>query len=132
MDRNPKNQIIWEPPEQGELLAVSPRRNEINVDEVKNLFELEFQSSLTEEPEGLLSTSSVQIAGSFESGAAEIVLQIEGEEPYTLFKNGERLAINLQAADFPYTDSNVAAGDGEIRYRIEDRERNENQTVVNA
>jgi hypothetical protein len=116
IERNFKNNIVWEEPD-GDLLAVAPRRDVFNRDQIANLFELGFNGGLTGDGEVLAEDVGVLIGTSLSGSDVVVSLVIEGEEPYTLSRDGTELQSGLSSTDFPFTDT--APGTGEFCYAVE-------------
>lgn len=128
IERDFRNNIQWEEPD-GAVLEVSRRADFFDQEQIHNLFDVEFSGEISEEDGVFLSNASVTIfAKSDVEFTAEISLLVEGEPPYSIFRNGTQIDTELDNSDFPYTDTTTQTG--YTTYRVEDDDENFDETTV--
>ena len=121
MERNFRNYLIWEEPND-DRLDIVPRRDKFNQEEISALFQVELSNRLAQDRELLLLNAPVQITCESSVGNATVDLLIFGTPPYILRRDGEVIARRLYPKDFPYSDSrpNTSNQPQQICYEVED------------
>jgi len=125
IERNFRNYIVWEEPNE-DRLEIVPRQDEFNQDEIAALFQVEVSNDLAQDRELLLLNAPVQIECETTTGSATVDLLIFGMPPYILRRDGDTIARRLTPEDFPYDDPdpNTSNQPQEVCYEVEDDDGN--------
>lgn len=115
--RNDRNFLIFE--SDGDAINIEPRLEKLNREELDQFFNRNFSFAIEQNQQAILFDQPVRIACEVNDSVVTVFLLIEGEQPYSIEREGTEIASGLTPDDFPYEDNPEQKG--EYCYTITDQ-----------